>query len=65
MLLERGDVVKSRNDIHLVSQNHSLLNLGGGRLMLAVVSGQSDPTSSITIDHALNGEATERKAFQA
>ena len=29
-LVERGDVVEIRNDIHLGSQNDSLLNVGGG-----------------------------------
>ena len=29
-----------------------------------MVSGQNDPGSSITIDHASNGAVTERRAFR-
>ena len=61
--MERGGVVKTRNDILPVSQNDSLLNVGAVEPVLVVVSGQNDPR--ITIDHAVNGEATERRAFQA
>ena len=62
----RKDVVKIRKDM-LVSLNDSLLNVGGGRLVLVtvVVSEQNEPASSITIDHALNGEAMGKRAFQA